>query len=37
LSGDAHHLDFVLDEDEQKNDIMICVSRAKSGVLELDI
>jgi phthalate 4,5-dioxygenase reductase subunit len=37
LSGEVQHLDFVLDEDEQKSDIMICVSRAKSGVLELDI
>jgi phthalate 4,5-dioxygenase reductase component len=37
LSGVAQHLDYVLDEDEQVNEIMICVSRAKSRVLELDI
>lgn len=37
VSGEVQHLDFVLDEDEQKHDIMICVSRASFGVLELDI
>jgi phthalate 4,5-dioxygenase reductase subunit len=37
LAGVADHRDFVLDEDEQKNEIMICVSRARSGALTLDI
>jgi len=37
LSGDVQHLDYVLDEDEQQHEITICVSRAKSGALELDI
>jgi phthalate 4,5-dioxygenase reductase subunit len=37
LAGVADHRDFVLDEEEQKNEIMICVSRARSGALTLDI
>ncbi|WP_061145789.1 PDR/VanB family oxidoreductase [Caballeronia arvi] len=37
LSGEADHRDFVLDEDEQASEIMICVSRACSNELVLDI
>jgi phthalate 4,5-dioxygenase reductase component len=36
LAGVAEHRDYVLDEDEQ-HEIMICVSRAISPVLELDL
>jgi phthalate 4,5-dioxygenase reductase component len=37
LAGTAEHRDFVLDEDEQENAIMICVSRAISEELTLDV
>ncbi|SAL43004.1 ferredoxin [Caballeronia peredens] len=37
LSGEADHRDFVLDDDEQATEIMICVSRARSNELVLDI
>ncbi|SAK88005.1 PDR/VanB family oxidoreductase [Caballeronia ptereochthonis] len=37
LAGEADHRDFVLDEDEQASEIMICVSRACSDELVLDI
>jgi phthalate 4,5-dioxygenase reductase subunit len=37
LAGQADHRDFVLDEDEQASEIMICVSRAWSDELVLDI
>ncbi|WP_235023153.1 PDR/VanB family oxidoreductase [Caballeronia glebae] len=37
LGGEADHRDFVLDEDEQTSEIMICVSRACSNELVLDI
>jgi phthalate 4,5-dioxygenase reductase subunit len=37
LSGDVEHRDFVLDDDEQDTDIMICVSRARSPELELEL
>lgn len=37
LAGTADHRDFVLDEDEHDTDIMICVSRAQSSELTLDI
>ena len=37
LSGVAEHRDFVLDEDAYDKEIMICVSRAKSEALELDL
>ncbi len=37
LAGEAEHRDFVLDEDEYGTQIMICVSRAKSQELLLDI
>jgi phthalate 4,5-dioxygenase reductase subunit len=37
LDGVADHRDFVLDDDEQDDAIIICVSRAKSGTLTLDI
>lgn len=36
-SGDAEHRDMVLTEDEKTSQIMICVSRAKSEELVLDI
>jgi phthalate 4,5-dioxygenase reductase component len=35
--GEVDHRDLVLSDDEKKRDIMICVSRAKSPVLTLDI
>jgi phthalate 4,5-dioxygenase reductase subunit len=37
LEGEAEHRDFVLDDDEMESEIMICVSRAKSGQLVLDL
>ena len=37
LAGLADHRDFVLDDDEQEKEIMICVSRAKSKELVLDL
>jgi phthalate 4,5-dioxygenase reductase component len=37
LAGKADHRDFVLDEDEQETEIMICVSRACSDELVLDL
>ncbi|MGQ0664388.1 MAG: PDR/VanB family oxidoreductase [Pseudomonadota bacterium] len=37
LEGEPDHRDFVLTDDEQKDNIMICVSRAKSAVLTLDL
>jgi phthalate 4,5-dioxygenase reductase subunit len=37
LDGVADHRDYVLDEDEHESNIMICVSRARSKVLALDI
>ena len=37
LEGEADHRDLVLTEREQTNNIMICVSRAKSDTLVLDL
>ena len=37
IAGDADHRDMVLDESEQHCKIMVCVSRAKSGDLVLDL
>ena len=37
LAGVAEHRDYVLGEDEQETEIMICVSRAVSPQLELDL
>ena len=37
LSGDVDHRDLVLRDDEKEDYIMICVSRAASGSLELDL
>jgi phthalate 4,5-dioxygenase reductase subunit len=37
LDGVADHRDYVLDEDEHDSNIMICVSRARSRMLALDI
>jgi phthalate 4,5-dioxygenase reductase subunit len=37
LDGVADHRDYVLDEDEHESNIMICVSRARSKTLALDI
>jgi phthalate 4,5-dioxygenase reductase subunit len=37
VAGIAEHRDYVLDEDEQDKEIMICVSRAVSPELELDL
>ncbi|HET7546870.1 MAG TPA: 2Fe-2S iron-sulfur cluster binding domain-containing protein, partial [Usitatibacter sp.] len=37
IEGTPDHRDYVLDEDEQQSSIMICVSRAKSPRLVLDL
>tara|TARA_R110000850_G_scaffold59230_5_gene136999 strand:- start:1867 stop:2823 length:957 start_codon:yes stop_codon:yes gene_type:complete len=37
LAGDADHRDMVLMDDEKDDHIMICVSRAKTGGLVLDL
>jgi phthalate 4,5-dioxygenase reductase subunit len=37
IAGEADHRDFVLDEDEYDSAIMICVSRAKSDEIVLDL
>jgi phthalate 4,5-dioxygenase reductase subunit len=37
LSGEAEHRDMVLSEDEKADNIMVCVSRAKSPELVLDL
>ncbi|AET94328.1 ferredoxin (plasmid) [Burkholderia sp. YI23] len=37
LAGEADHRDFVLDDDEHASEIMICVSRACSDELVLDL
>jgi len=37
LSGEAEHRDWVLRPEEQSTHIMVCVSRAKSGELVLDL
>jgi phthalate 4,5-dioxygenase reductase subunit len=37
VSGVADHRDYVLDEDQHDTEIMICVSRAKSAILEIDV
>ena len=36
LDGEADHRDLVLAEHERHDQIMICVSRARSAVLEID-
>lgn len=36
LAGDADHRDFVLDDEERRSAIMICVSRSRSEELVLD-
>jgi len=37
IDGDVDHRDLVLSDEEKRHDIMICVSRAKSMTLTLDI
>jgi phthalate 4,5-dioxygenase reductase subunit len=37
LAGDVEHRDIVLGDDEKADQIMLCVSRARGGVLELDL
>jgi phthalate 4,5-dioxygenase reductase subunit len=37
ISGIGDHRDYVLDDDEQESEIMICVSRARSDELVLDL
>jgi phthalate 4,5-dioxygenase reductase subunit len=37
LEGDVAHEDFVLMDDERETHLMICVSRARSGRLKLDL
>ncbi|MEX0923651.1 MAG: PDR/VanB family oxidoreductase [Rhodovibrionaceae bacterium] len=37
LGGEVEHRDYVLDEEDQKDFLMICVSRSKGGRLILDI
>jgi phthalate 4,5-dioxygenase reductase component len=36
-SGEAEHRDLVLRDDEKETQIMVCVSRARSGTLVLDL
>ena len=37
LAGDVEHRDMVLGDEEKQSQIMVCVSRAKSGELVLDL
>ena len=37
IDGEVDHRDLVLSDDEKKHDIMICVSRATSSTLTLDL
>ena len=37
VEGDVDHRDFVLGEHERESEIMVCCSRARSGVLTLDL
>ena len=37
VAGDVEHRDLVLGVGEKANQIMVCVSRARGGVLELDL
>lgn len=37
IAGEVDHRDFVLDEDEYESAIMICVSRARSDEIVLDV
>ena len=37
IEGEPDHRDLVLSDDEKRHDIMICVSRAKSPTLTLDL
>lgn len=37
IDGEVEHRDLVLSDDEKKREIMICVSRARSSMLVLDI
>ena len=37
LAGDVEHRDMVLGDDEKAHQIMVCVSRARSGELVLDL
>jgi phthalate 4,5-dioxygenase reductase subunit len=37
VGGEPEHRDMVLDEEEQAEEIMVCVSRAKSARLDLDL
>ena len=37
VEGEPDHRDFVLDDDQRQSHIMVCVSRAKSATLVLDL
>jgi phthalate 4,5-dioxygenase reductase subunit len=37
LSGEVDHRDLVLGEDEKTRFIMVCVSRAKDGEIEIEL
>ena len=37
ISGDVEHRDFVLNDEEKRHHIMVCVSRASSGVIEIGL
>lgn len=37
VEGEPDHRDFVLDDDQRKTNIMVCVSRARSATLVLDL
>ncbi len=36
-SGDVDHRDFVLNDEEKQQHLMVCVARAKAGVIELEL
>jgi phthalate 4,5-dioxygenase reductase subunit len=37
ISGHVEHRDFVLNDEEKRHHIMVCVSRAPSGVIEISL
>jgi phthalate 4,5-dioxygenase reductase subunit len=37
ISGNVEHRDFVLNDEEKRHHIMVCVSRASSGVIEIGL
>jgi phthalate 4,5-dioxygenase reductase subunit len=37
ISGNVEHRDFVLNDEEKRHHIMVCVSRASSGIIEIGL